>query len=139
VLQHRRKQLEAQRARYANGLIKLVHEAQIRPGSVPPLDPNSIRTRRISDGATSPTPSTGETLFERVRPSNGQILRCELRCCRDSGWELRFFSHSSLLCSYGGFEGRASAVRFAERLRKELDDVVSVRAKETAERQDPMR
>src|SRR5262249_46188399 len=97
-----------------------MHEAHIRPSSVPRLDPNSIQTRRISDGATRPAAPTGETLFERVRPSNGQILRCELRCCRDSGWELRFFSGSNLLCSHGGFGARASAVRFAEGLRSEL-------------------
>jgi hypothetical protein len=97
-----------------------MHEAHIRPGSVPQFDPNSIQTRRISDEATRPAAPTGETLFERVRYSNGQILRCELRSCRDSGWELRFFSGSSLLCHYGGFGGRASAISFAKSLEREL-------------------
>jgi len=97
-----------------------MHEAHIRSSSVPRLDPTSIQTQRISDGATRPAAPRGETLFERVRPSNGQILRCELRCYRDSGWELRFFSGSSLLCHYGGFGGRASAVSFAKSLESEL-------------------
>src|SRR5215467_9480055 len=98
-----------------------MHQARTHvPSSVPQLDPTPIGPRRVSDGANHHATPTGEILFERIRPFNGQMLRCELRCCRESGWELRFFSGSSLLCSYGGFGGRAAAARFAESVRTEL-------------------
>src|SRR5262245_35554790 len=103
-----------------------MHEARAQlPSSIPQLDPTPIRLRRVSEGANHQATPTGEILFERTRPSKGQMLRCEPRCCRESGWELRFFSGSSLLCSYGGFGGRGSAVRFAESVRGELKDIMS--------------
>src|SRR5215831_17837709 len=109
-----------------------MHEARTRvPSSVPRFDP-LISPRRVSDGANHHATPTGEILFERIRPSNGEMLRCELRCCRESGWELRFFSGSSLLCSYGGFGGRGSAVRFAESVRGELKDIMSAHEEDAA-------
>jgi len=110
-----------------------MHQAPTHvPSSVPKLDSSPIEPMRVSDCANHLATPTGEILFERFRPSNGQILRCELRCCRESGWELRFFSGSSLICSYGGFGGRASAIRFAESVRGDLKEVVSARAEDSA-------
>ena len=110
-----------------------MHEARTHvPSSVPRLDPTSLRPGRVSDGANHHATPTGEILFERIRPSSGQMLRCELRCCRESGWELRFFSGSSLICSYGGFGGRAAAARFAESVRGELEDVMPAHAEDAA-------
>jgi hypothetical protein len=61
-------------------------------------------------------------LFELVRP-NQAPLRCELRFCGPGkGWELRFLSGSTLLCSSGSFGNRASAIRFAEEAWRELED-----------------
>src|SRR5215467_547676 len=112
-----------------------MHQAPTHvPSSVPKLNSTPIEPRRVSGGANHHATPTGEILFERIRPSNGQILSCELRCCRESGWELRFFSGSSLICSYGGFGGRASAIRFAESVRGELKEVISGHAEDSTNR-----
>src|SRR5262245_6086839 len=98
-----------------------MHEARLHvPSPVPRLDPASIRGTASPDGANRRPEPTTEILFERVRPGSRQTLSCELRCCRESGWELRFLAGSCLLCSYGGFGTRKSAVRFAEGVRSDL-------------------
>ena len=65
-----------------------------------------------------------EILFERVRPSQCEVLRCELRFCgKDTGWDVRFLSGSRLLCNFGEFSSRASAIKAAEDAWRDLDGV----------------